>query len=92
MSAFGECKGYMNKPCPNCGRYRLEYYEKGYEICEKCRWCEQLNTYVDDEEDFLDHCSECNCYESCETALMNKRIGMPDIAGGCFVPKDGEHE
>ena len=91
MSKLGRCEKYTGKPCVKCGRYRVEHYSNGFDVCEKCRWCEQLNNYVEDE-DFLDHCSECNCYESCETALMNKRIGMPDIAGGCFVPEGGASE
>lgn len=34
-------------PCPNCGRYRLENYENGKQVCEKCNWCPQENDYVD---------------------------------------------
>lgn len=47
MSIFGECLGYTGTPCPSCGRYRLERYENGNEVCEKCKWCPQLNRYVE---------------------------------------------
>lgn len=47
MSGFGKCLGYRNTPCPNCGRYRLEHYSEGYDICEKCEWCVQLGKYID---------------------------------------------
>ena len=47
MSKFGKCEGYRNIPCPNCGRYRLEHYSKGFDICEKCDWCVQLGEYID---------------------------------------------
>ncbi len=46
---FGLCLGYSNKPCPACGRYRLENYENGKQVCEKCGWCPQENAYVDRE-------------------------------------------
>lgn len=58
MSKFGRCQGYTGKPCSNCGRYRVERYLKGgisgFEICEKCHWCEQLNRYVSDDEFYDD--------------------------------------
>ena len=54
MSIFGECNGYTGKPCPSCGRYRLERYANGNEVCEKCNWCPQLNRYVEDDELFPD--------------------------------------
>lgn len=47
MSKWGKCLGYTGTPCPNCGRYRLERYECGKEICEKCEWCPQEQRYVD---------------------------------------------
>lgn len=47
MSRFGKCEGYTDKPCPECGRYRLEHYSNGFDICEKCEWCVQLGEYVD---------------------------------------------
>lgn len=47
MSKWGKCLGYSSEPCPNCGRYRLERYENGKEICEKCEWCPQDENYID---------------------------------------------
>ena len=41
---------YVYKACPNCGRYRVEEYTNGDEICEKCRWNLTKQRYeVDDE-------------------------------------------
>lgn len=34
----GKYLGYSEKPCNNCGRVRVERYENGDEICEKCGW------------------------------------------------------
>lgn len=42
---FGKCLGYDREPCPNCGRLRLENYENGKQVCEKCMWCPQDNEY-----------------------------------------------
>lgn len=44
---FGACLGYASEPCPNCGRVRLENFENGKQVCEKCNWCPQINNYVD---------------------------------------------
>ena len=46
---WGKYLGYSADPCPNCGRYRLERYENGKEVCEKCGWCPQDGKYVDRE-------------------------------------------
>lgn len=54
MVNWGKYLGYNGTPCPNCGRYRLEYYENGKERCEKCAWCPQENRYIEDEEFFYD--------------------------------------
>lgn len=43
---FGKYLGYSNKPCPNCGRLRLENFENGLQVCEKCGWCPQEGSYV----------------------------------------------
>lgn len=53
MIDFGNILGYTGEPCPNCGRLRLEKYDKGYTICEKCQWCIELDRYIMDYE-FLD--------------------------------------
>ena len=47
MNAWNKYLGYSSKPCPNCGRYRLEHYENGKEVCEKCKWCPQNEAYID---------------------------------------------
>lgn len=44
---YGKCLGYSETLCPNCGRQRLERYESGKDICEKCHWCPQEQRYVE---------------------------------------------
>ena len=55
MLKVGECQGYIDEDCVNCGRHRVEHYSKGFDICEKCRWCPQLNEYVSDDEFYEDN-------------------------------------
>lgn len=50
MLKVGECQGYIDEDCVSCGRHRVEHYSKGFDICEKCRWCKQLNRHILDEE------------------------------------------
>ena len=45
MRSIGKLIGYTGNKCPNCGRLRVERYESGLEICEKCNWCEQTKSY-----------------------------------------------
>lgn len=45
MRSIGKLVGYTGNKCPNCGRLRVERYESGLEICEKCNWCEQTKSY-----------------------------------------------
>lgn len=45
MRSIGKLVGYTGNHCPNCGRLRVERYESGLEICEKCNWCEQTKSY-----------------------------------------------
>lgn len=45
MRPIGKLVGYTGNHCPNCGRLRVERYESGLEICEKCNWCEQTKSY-----------------------------------------------
>ncbi len=45
MRSIGKLIGYTGNHCPNCGRLRVERYESGLEICEKCNWCEQTKSY-----------------------------------------------
>ena len=47
MNAWNKYLGYSSEPCPNCGRYRLERYENGKEVCEKCKQCPQNEAYID---------------------------------------------
>lgn len=47
MTSWGNCLGYTNVPCPNCGRYRVQLYENNKRVCEKCEWCIEDNSYVD---------------------------------------------
>ena len=49
MGEWGKCLGYLNTPCPNCGRYRLELYENYKSVCEKCAWCPEEEEYIDRE-------------------------------------------
>lgn len=49
---FGKNIGYSETPCPKCGRMRLEQYDNGNQVCEKCQWCPQTNDYVTDEDIF----------------------------------------
>lgn len=49
MKNWGKCLGYVNTPCPNCGRHRVELYENYKRVCEKCNWCVEDETYVDRE-------------------------------------------
>lgn len=49
---FGKRIGYSNTPCPNCGRYRLENYENGKQVCEKCSWCPQDKKFIDRDDIF----------------------------------------
>ena len=51
MAKLGKLLGYANYDCPNCGRHRVERYENGLEICDKCNWCIQTNSYWTSEDD-----------------------------------------
>ena len=44
-NSLGECEGYTGDACPNCGRVRVEHWSCGKDICEKCHWCIQDETY-----------------------------------------------
>lgn len=44
---LGEDLGYTGEECPACGRVRVIRYANGYEICEKCEWCEQIKGYFE---------------------------------------------
>lgn len=49
MNNWGECFGYRKTPCTNCGRHRVERYENGKSVCEKCGWCDEDEMYIDRE-------------------------------------------
>lgn len=34
----GKLIGYTGEECKNCGRVRVELFENGDKICEKCGW------------------------------------------------------
>lgn len=37
--------GYTGEECKNCGRVRVELFENGAKICEKCGWNEAEEEY-----------------------------------------------
>lgn len=45
----GFCLGYTGKHCINCGRYRVERYSTGVEICEKCGTDQQTKFMYENE-------------------------------------------
>ena len=51
---FGKWMGYADIPCPNCGRIRVELYENGKRVCEKCMWCIEDGEYVNKETLYAD--------------------------------------
>lgn len=44
-TGIGNNIGYADSVCQNCGRQRVEKYESGLEICEKCHWCIQTSNF-----------------------------------------------
>jgi len=46
---LGKNLGYINKKCINCGRYRVEKYSSGNEICEKCGFEQKTKKYYENE-------------------------------------------
>lgn len=36
---------YINEECPECGRLRVELWNNGDRICEKCNWNLDRNEY-----------------------------------------------
>lgn len=42
---MGKNEGYIDKVCPKCGRWRVEKWSCGKEICEKCHWDLNENEY-----------------------------------------------
>lgn len=44
---LGKNLGYIDKKCINCGRYRVEKYSSGKEICEKCGFEQNTKQYYE---------------------------------------------
>lgn len=40
-----KCLGYINEECKNCGRQRVELWESGVKVCEKCNWDQDKEEY-----------------------------------------------
>ncbi|XZN14437.1 hypothetical protein ACSW9O_15330 (plasmid) [Clostridium perfringens] len=34
----GKCLGHIEEECINCGRLRVEKFENGDEVCERCKF------------------------------------------------------
>lgn len=49
---FGKWLGYTGEPCVNCGRYRVEKYSDGHQVCEKCSYDQDHKRYVTEEEKY----------------------------------------
>ena len=47
--SMGTNEGYLGIECPKCGRVRVEHWGCGKDICEKCHWCIQDNSYFANE-------------------------------------------
>lgn len=41
----GKCLGYTGDKCTKCGRVRVEAWENGDKVCEKCYWNETKGEY-----------------------------------------------
>lgn len=46
---LGENIEYLDKPCINCGRYRVELWTSGNEICDKCGFEQNSKEYYSNE-------------------------------------------
>lgn len=97
MGKFGKNGDYIGKPCEKCGRYRVEHFSKGFDICEKCQWCVQLGRYVSDDEIYDDECCDCKDYETCPCGKIMREdgsslSGMPEGVCINFKPKGGDQE
>lgn len=49
----GKWLGYSNVPCSNCNRVRVELWENGDRICEKCCWNQGKQEYDNDYREFI---------------------------------------
>lgn len=41
----GKLIGYTDEECKNCGRLRVELWENGDKVCEKCNWNQDRGEY-----------------------------------------------
>jgi uncharacterized OB-fold protein len=41
----GKLIGYISEECKSCGRVRVELWENGDKICEKCGWNQDTEEY-----------------------------------------------
>lgn len=48
MKDRGKCIGYTGDECDECGRVRVEAWENGDKICEKCGWNQDEKYYETD--------------------------------------------
>ena len=55
MSKLGEWLGYINDPCPKCGRMRVESWSSGKLVCEKCHWSILDNEYHREDDSYIDN-------------------------------------
>lgn len=69
MQKWGKCIGYTGTPCPQCGRYRVELYENGKRVCEKCEWCIEDETYIDRDKMYEDEDDYYNFYITTEDTV-----------------------
>ena len=44
---LGKCLGYIDMDCINCGRHRVEQYENGLKVCEKCGFNQDTKEHED---------------------------------------------
>lgn len=42
----GKLIGYTGEECKNCGRVRVEQWENGDKVCEKCSWDQVKEEYA----------------------------------------------
>ncbi len=49
----GKWLGYSAVPCSNCSRVRVELWENGDRICEKCNWNQGENEFENDYREFI---------------------------------------
>ncbi|MFS8189500.1 hypothetical protein ACMG4J_22590 [Rossellomorea marisflavi] len=53
MKDRGKWVGYTDNECIECGRLRVELWENGDEICEKCNMSQETKEYKNDYREFI---------------------------------------